>query len=517
MRVGRVTSCPAATASCRSLPVATQSDGRPIVGKIRVEFADLDGFTRALEGNSPHVPRVPYEPVDTNPANSTLTVRNSVSGAKTPVPSDRWAFGRCQTGQASLVPTLTDICVFDGFKLDRIYELTYSAKNPIVLGLGYAVTRDLASFLRYQTRDDAGNPNPLAENATSVGIRKAYGNGISSTGMYMRDWLYLGFNEDESHRKVFDAVQITIPGTHRLFANVEFGDPNNYSREDIWHDSVSYSYPPLTYAVTTDPISGIRDGILKRPATDPLVFQVDSANEFWQMNASLNVHDGQGPAGADSHQRAALFRLELPARRRRRPAEPSGAGRDVSIPDARQQLVADAARAARRARRLGRSRHRAAEEQLPDARGQDARVVTGGARGVSRDSGREVPDGDQRAVAAELRSAVQIDRRTGQRAAADARREVSAVRAETRQRRPGHRGHQADGGRRADRHVDRAGRFARRASGKPISVDSVDPISRSRRPGRRGRRPEILGPRSRSATATRRDSKRPLPKPAASW
>ena len=70
--------------------------------------------------------------------------------------------------------------------------------------------------------------------------------------------------------------------------------PNNYSRQDIWHDSVSYSYPPLTFAVTTDPVSGIRDGILKRPGTDPLVFQVDSANEFWQMNASLNVHDGRG-------------------------------------------------------------------------------------------------------------------------------------------------------------------------------------------------------------------------------
>ena len=112
--------------------------------------------------------------------------------------------------------------------------------------------------------------------------------------MYMRDFLYLGFNEDESHRKAFDAIQIIIPGTHRLLANVEFADPNTYSRQDVWHDSLSYSYPPLTFAVTTDPISGIRDGILKRPATDPLVFQVDSANEFWQMNASLNVHDGRG-------------------------------------------------------------------------------------------------------------------------------------------------------------------------------------------------------------------------------
>ena len=30
---------------------------------------------------------------------------------------------------------------------------------------------------------------------------------------------------------------------------------------------------PLTFAVTTDPITGTRDLILKRPATDPLVMQ----------------------------------------------------------------------------------------------------------------------------------------------------------------------------------------------------------------------------------------------------
>src|SRR5205823_4063505 len=181
-----------------------------------------------------------YDTADLDPAHSALTVRTSVAGARTKVASDRWAFGRCQTGAASLVPTTTDICVFDGFKVDRIYELIYPAKNPMVMGLGYAVTRDVASFLRNQPRDDAGNPNPLALGATNVGISRAYGSGISSTGMYLRDFLYLGFNEDESHRKVFDAVQIVIPGTHRLMANVEFADPNTYSRQDVWHDSLSY-------------------------------------------------------------------------------------------------------------------------------------------------------------------------------------------------------------------------------------------------------------------------------------
>ena len=113
-----------------------------------------------------------------------------------------------------------------------MYELIYPAKNPWVMGLGYAATRDVASFLRYEAADDAGTPNPLAASADATGIRRAYGLGISSTGMYLRDWLYLGFNEDEAHRRVFDAVRIHIPGTHRLFANVEFGDPNIYSRQD---------------------------------------------------------------------------------------------------------------------------------------------------------------------------------------------------------------------------------------------------------------------------------------------
>ena len=235
-----------------------------------------------------------YEAADTDPAHSTLTVRDTIDGARRPVPADAWAFGVCPSGEGSLLPSTTDICLFDGFDPDQVYELIYPAKNPWVMGLGYAVTRDVASFLRYETADDAGNPNPLAAGSDAVGIRRAYGLGISSTGMYLRDWLYLGFNEDEAQRRVFDAVRIHIPGSHRLFANVEFADPNIYSRQDRTPDFTSQSYPPFTYAVTTDPVTGIRDGILKRPATDPLVFHVDTSNEFWQMKASLNVHDGPG-------------------------------------------------------------------------------------------------------------------------------------------------------------------------------------------------------------------------------
>lgn len=280
------------------LPVATRSDGSPITGRVRIEYSDrtippAGTFTLPLEGSSAFRA---YEAADTRTDHATLTWRDSVRGHQTAIASDRWAFGRCPTGRDSLVSSAVDICLFDGFKAAKLYELTYTAKNPRVMGLGFAVTRDIGSFLRFALADDAGTANPVAVPGASAGtgIRRAYSLGQSSTGMYQRDFLYLGFNEDERHRKVFDAAFLSVPGTHRLFANVEFADPNTYSRQDDRHDYLSTSRVPLTFAVTTDPVTGVRDGILKRPTIDPLVMQVVTENEFWQFRASLDVMDGRG-------------------------------------------------------------------------------------------------------------------------------------------------------------------------------------------------------------------------------
>jgi hypothetical protein len=275
-----------------NVPVATQPDGSPILGAMRVEYSDrnlpLSGtFTLNLEGTAGFRS---YETADTNTAHATLTVRDDVDSPKTAIASNRWAYGRCPTGAGSLVPSAFDICYFDGFRADKIYELIYVAKNPLVMGLGFATTRDVASFLRYEARDDAGNANPLGGGV----IRRSYATGASQTGGYLRDYMYMGFNEDESHRKVFDGIIPTIGGTDRVFINVRFADPNVWSDEDDRHDLLQNSYGVFTYAVHTDPISGIRDGIMKRPRTDPLVFQIDSESEIWQLRGGLNVADGGG-------------------------------------------------------------------------------------------------------------------------------------------------------------------------------------------------------------------------------
>lgn len=277
-------------------PVAVQANGSPIVQQVRIEYSDrtiprAGTFTLTLEGDPSFRS---YETADANPSHSSLTVRDAVGGTGTLIDPTHWAFGKCPTGAASLVPSTTEICLFDGFRADKLYQLLYPAKNPMVMGLAYAVTRDIGSFLRNQTSDDAGNPNPLALSGSNVGISRSYSFGGSSTGMYQREFLYLGFNEDEAGRKVFDAAWIHKPGTHRLFANVEFADPNTYSRQDDRQDFLSTGLPPFSHAVTVDPVTGIRDGILKRPASDPLVFQTDTAMEYYQFHASLYLADSLG-------------------------------------------------------------------------------------------------------------------------------------------------------------------------------------------------------------------------------
>ena len=277
---------PTASNLVASLPVATEPNGRPITGPMHYEYYDVPAgtYTTNLEG-TPGFTSYPPAPGTA----ATLTVQKSEYGPAQTAPRDQWAFGTCPTGKPSFKADDQHLCYYPGFDPTLIYQLVYTAENPIVLGLGFAAARDFVSWLRYGKQDDSGTRNPLG-----VRITRAYAAGGSQTAGYLRDYMYLGFNADESGRKVFDGIIPWIAGTDRVSINVRFDDPNAYSEQDHQHDYLQASFPPFTYAVTTDPISGVRDGILHRPATDPKVMQIDSESEFWQLHDSLNVVDGHG-------------------------------------------------------------------------------------------------------------------------------------------------------------------------------------------------------------------------------
>ena len=289
-------------------------NGATIAAPILVEFHDrytndpriaANGRVSLPLSGSPDF--ASYETVSTDQAIAQAELRVRFSDSARPgtaaipdgvvIPQSQWSFARCSrdasTGVLTSMPSTTDICLPSGFSLDAVYQLVYVAKNPRVMGLGYAVTRDVASFLRNQMTDDFGNPNPLAFGAGSTGIAHVYAYGSSSTGMYVRDFIYQGFNEDEAHRKVFDAMWTNIPGAHKLYLNYQFGQPNPFSLQhrDRYVPDTSF---PTSYGVTMDPLTGLVDGILKRPATDPIVIHTDSSTEYWQFRASLAHTDSLG-------------------------------------------------------------------------------------------------------------------------------------------------------------------------------------------------------------------------------
>jgi len=198
------------------------------------------------------------------------------------LPTATWRFARLQGGGSELrtaatavVPSRSDLHVDGGFQPGWIYELTYEAEDPLVLGLGLAAVRDLVSHLRH---DPAGPAGP---------VEYAYGWGRSQTGRAIRDFIHLGFNEDAEGRPVFDGLLPHVSGAGRLVAErfTNLTVPGGQQYED--HLSPADTFP-FAYAETVDHLTGERDAIMKR-ASDPQVLHTQTSTEYWQRRGSL-VH-----------------------------------------------------------------------------------------------------------------------------------------------------------------------------------------------------------------------------------
>jgi hypothetical protein len=190
-------------------------------------------------------------------------------------------------------PTRISIKRPDGFDAGAIYEFIYTAKDPKVMGLGFAATRDVVSFLRNETADAAGTANPLAGR-----IDRAIGFGLSQSGRYLQDYLYLGFNADEAGRTVFEGLMPHISGGKKTFTNYRFSQPGRspYQHADMLYPGADF---PFTYPVITDALTGKSDGFLARclaAGNCPRIIKSDSELEFYQQRASLVVTDTQGNA-----------------------------------------------------------------------------------------------------------------------------------------------------------------------------------------------------------------------------
>jgi hypothetical protein len=206
---------------------------------------------------------------------ATLTHRVHLNDAPQIVPASGWNYNA----------TGTAISLAGGnFVANDIYEFAYTAKDPKVSGLGFAAVRDWNAWLRYETRDDFGNPNPLAGH-----IKRIYTEISSQPGRMLNDFRNLGFNEAENGRKVFDGHMQWIAAANGINMNYRFSQSGRTERNRQNHLYIEGRFP-FANVRTFDPItrrSDSRYASCEKTDTCPFGMEIYSANEYWVKSASL--------------------------------------------------------------------------------------------------------------------------------------------------------------------------------------------------------------------------------------
>jgi hypothetical protein len=247
------------------LPVAHTSAGKTITGPSFEYFAGNGGTSLSIN----------YPPASMSKAGATLTHRVHLDDA--PVAMDPASWDYNADGTAVVLNSGTYVA-------SDIYEFSYTAKDPTVNGIGFAAVRDFNSFMKYETQDDYGTPNPLAGD-----LQKIYTYIVSQPGRLLNDYRNLGMNEDESHRKVLDGIVNWISAGDGINMNLRFSQPGRTERNRQDHLFAEGVFP-FAHQATFDPITHKIAGRYDRCTasnTCPLGMEIYSANEYWVKAASL--------------------------------------------------------------------------------------------------------------------------------------------------------------------------------------------------------------------------------------
>lgn len=211
-------------------------------------------------------------------ASATLTVRQHLTDPAVAIPPSGWEYTSAAGTAIRLLPAGTPL------QQSAIYEFSYTAKDPIVAGIGFAATRDFISFLKHAAVDDLGNANPLRGHA-----RQLYTFTVSQPARFLNDFQTLGFNEDEQGRRAIDGILNWIGAGTGVALNYRFAQPGRTER-----NRQNHRYPeapfPFAYPNLTDPYTGKTGGrsvACTTTGTCPNALEVNSANEYWVKTGSL--------------------------------------------------------------------------------------------------------------------------------------------------------------------------------------------------------------------------------------
>ncbi len=265
------------------VPVARGPGGAPITGRVLTEINPQEPANTRLISGIPFT--ASYEPVTLDNSTAVLTARVHQDDPRVTIPNSEWAFADCTKVSFPGAASSKTICIKGGFDANHIYELVYDAKNPLVLGLGFAAIRDLVAFLR---RNESSVQNPLAG-----AIRVTLMHGTSQSGRMARGFLSLGFNQDEDGRDVFDGMNPHV-AAGRIALNIRFAQPGRGAGLQHAEHQFPSGELPLTWVATTNPVTQRREGLLDRCSatnTCPKIIQTVTDNEYWQGPMSTSTSD----------------------------------------------------------------------------------------------------------------------------------------------------------------------------------------------------------------------------------
>lgn len=245
----------------------------PISGKIVVTIQPNVSTPVQRLANSLHRP-YPAQRLDDPQA--VLTEQDHEEAPERVIPRQKWSFARLENGRA--VPDATHVYLASGFQPGKIYQIIYTATGAPIMGLGLLATRDLGAFLRY---GESGAGNPCAGD-----VEHAYSFGVSQSGRFLRHFLYLGLNQDEADRTVFDGLIPHVAGGKHGEFNHRFAQPSSQASRS------PNSQFPFSDIDQTDPETGHTDGLLSRLAAQgkaPKVMHTYTSSEYWGGHGAL-VH-----------------------------------------------------------------------------------------------------------------------------------------------------------------------------------------------------------------------------------
>jgi hypothetical protein len=264
---------PRSDAEILTVPVARNAGGSSITGAAFARFVNMPAGTNTLPLPVAHT----AASMDTGRA--ILTRRASEDVAAFPIVSTDWAFADCRTVPFPGTPDPDRISLKGGFDPAYLYELNYTAKDPPVLGIGLAATRDIISFFRRESQDSSGQVNPISGRISHV-----IAQGISQAGNFVKTFIHLGFNQDESGRMVWDGANAHIAG-RQLPINFRFAIPggaaNLYepgSEAVLWWGRYSDKARNRKAASMLDRCLASR--------TCPKIFETFGSAEFWGLRMS---------------------------------------------------------------------------------------------------------------------------------------------------------------------------------------------------------------------------------------